>query len=245
MNVEKYKKQKKCLTKGKVYGPYPNSKAAKDTVDLLNRIYPLRKCNHIPKKECLYYHIGQCLGPCIKTVDQQLYQNIEKKITNILKGNVKEEIKNNKEFTELSMNEETIVFNKEAKENIVGYHNGDYNLNLGDKVKIVGNLNELKSSLKNKKGALLIGSHLGNIELLRSLSSFGEHGVSHAIPVTTIMELKATEMFNRTLHEINPEVDIDVINPTDINLYYFLLSFYFTYISKYYLTIILTAIKKL
>ena len=80
-------------TKGKVYGPYPNSKAAKDTVDLLNRIYPLRKCNHIPKKECLYYHIGQCLGPCIKTVDQELYQNIEKKITNILKGNVKEEIK--------------------------------------------------------------------------------------------------------------------------------------------------------
>lgn len=78
-------------------------------------------------------------------------------------------------------------------------------------------LNELKSSLENKKGALLIGSHLGNIELLRSLSSFGEHGVSHAIPVTTIMELKATEMFNRTLHEINPEVDIDVINPTDIN----------------------------
>ena len=80
-------------TKGKVYGPYPNSKAAKDTVDLLNRIYPLRKCNHIPKKECLYYHIGQCLGPCIKTIDQEMYQNIEKKITNILKGNVKEEIK--------------------------------------------------------------------------------------------------------------------------------------------------------
>ena len=80
-------------TKGKIYGPYPNSKAAKDTVDLLNRIYPLRKCNHIPKKECLYYHIGQCLGPCIKTVDEELYQNIEKKITNILKGNVKEEIK--------------------------------------------------------------------------------------------------------------------------------------------------------
>ena len=87
--------------KGKVYGPYPNSKAAKDTVDLLNRIYPLRKCRNIPKKECLYYHIGQCLGPCIKTVDQELYQNIEKKISNILKGNVKEEIKN----LEVFMNE--------------------------------------------------------------------------------------------------------------------------------------------
>ena len=79
--------------KGKVYGPYPNSKAAKDIVELLNRIYPLRKCKVMPKKECLYYHIGQCLGPCIKKVDKSLYSNIEKKITNILKGNPKDEIK--------------------------------------------------------------------------------------------------------------------------------------------------------
>ncbi len=90
--------------KGKIYGPYPNSKAAKDTVDLLNRIYPLRKCRNIPKKECLYYHIGQCLGPCIKKIDPQLYVNIEKKISNILKGNVKEEIKS----LELLMNEASI-----------------------------------------------------------------------------------------------------------------------------------------
>lgn len=90
--------------KGKIYGPYPNVKAAKDSVDLLNRIYPLRKCRNIPKKECLYYHIGQCLGPCINKVDEQLYTNIEKKITNILKGNVKEEIKN----LELLMNEASI-----------------------------------------------------------------------------------------------------------------------------------------
>lgn len=78
-------------------------------------------------------------------------------------------------------------------------------------------LNELKTNLENKKGALLLGSHLGNIELLRSLSSFGEHGVSRSIPVTTIIELKATEQFNRTLHEINPDVDFDVIDPSDIN----------------------------
>lgn len=90
--------------KGKIFGPFPNSKAAKDTVDLLNRIYPLRKCRNIPKKECLYYHIGQCLGPCIKQIDQQLYENIEKKITNILKGNIKEEIKN----LEVLMNEASI-----------------------------------------------------------------------------------------------------------------------------------------
>lgn len=88
-------------TKGKVFGPFPNSKAAKDTVELLNRIYPLRKCKNLPKKECLYYHIGQCLGPCIKSIDEHLYINLEKKITNILKGNVREEIKS----LELLMNE--------------------------------------------------------------------------------------------------------------------------------------------
>lgn len=78
-------------------------------------------------------------------------------------------------------------------------------------------LNELKQNLEQKNGALLIGSHLGNIELLRSLSSFGEHGVSRQIPVTTIMELKATEQFNKTLNEINPNVSFDVIDPCDIN----------------------------
>ena len=87
--------------KGKVFGPYPNSKAAKDAVELLNRIYPLRKCRNIPKKECLYYHIGQCLGPCINIIDSHLYENIEKKISNILKGNVREEIKS----LEILMNE--------------------------------------------------------------------------------------------------------------------------------------------
>ena len=44
--------------KGKYFGPYPNAKAAKETVDMLNKIYPLRKCNKIPKKECLYYHLN-------------------------------------------------------------------------------------------------------------------------------------------------------------------------------------------
>ena len=79
--------------KGKVYGPYPNSKAAKEVVEMLNRIYPLRKCSKLPKKECLYYHIGQCLAPCIKTIDKSQYDSITSKIHNILKGNVKDEIK--------------------------------------------------------------------------------------------------------------------------------------------------------
>ena len=64
-------------------------------------------------------------------------------------------------------------------------------------------LQNLIDLLDSGKGAVLIGSHLGNIELLRSLSSFNRTGVSRNVPVTTIMELKSTEQFNKTLQEIN------------------------------------------
>ncbi|MFA6661680.1 MAG: excinuclease ABC subunit UvrC [Bacilli bacterium] len=78
---------------GKVYGPYPNAYSAKMVCEELNRIYPVRKCNVLQKKECLYYHLNQCLAPCIKTVPSNSYVVIKKKINNILKGNVDTEIK--------------------------------------------------------------------------------------------------------------------------------------------------------
>lgn len=91
--------------KGKYFGPYPNSKAAKETVELLNKIYPLRKCNKIPKKECLYYHINNCLAPCINDVSKESYLEITKKITQLLKGNVNNEIRSlKKEMEEASEN---------------------------------------------------------------------------------------------------------------------------------------------
>ena len=77
--------------KGKYFGPYPSAAAARKTATLLNKIYPFRKCHKIPNKECLYYHIGQCLAPCIKP--NVNYQDEIDKVTNFLKGNVKEVLK--------------------------------------------------------------------------------------------------------------------------------------------------------
>ena len=71
----------------KLYGPYPNVLAARKTVDLLNRIYPLRKCKNMPKKPCLYYHIGECLGYCTNKVDKVILENMLKEIKEFLKGN--------------------------------------------------------------------------------------------------------------------------------------------------------------
>jgi len=91
------------------FGPYPNVKAARSTVDLLNRIYPLRKCYNIPNKECLYYHIHQCLGPCINK-DIIDYTNYKNKIASFLNGDAKEVI--NKLKIDMEKASENLEFEK-------------------------------------------------------------------------------------------------------------------------------------
>ena len=44
-----------------MFGPYPNVTSARQTVEIINRIYPLRKCETLQKDVCLYYHLGECL----------------------------------------------------------------------------------------------------------------------------------------------------------------------------------------
>jgi len=73
----------------RMYGPYPNVSAARSTVNLLNRIYPLRKCRTFNKKPCLYYHIGECLGYCTNEVDIVKVKEMEQEIIKFLKGDDK------------------------------------------------------------------------------------------------------------------------------------------------------------
>lgn len=72
--------------KAKYYGPYPNSSSALQVKKLLDRIYPLRKCKKMKSRPCLYYHIGQCLGPCENDIDQEKYIQIKKDINNFFQG---------------------------------------------------------------------------------------------------------------------------------------------------------------
>lgn len=75
---------------GTYFGPYPNAYSAHETKKLLDRIYPLRKCNTMPDKLCLYYHIGQCLGPCVYDVTQAQYKEMIDGITRFLNGDTKQ-----------------------------------------------------------------------------------------------------------------------------------------------------------
>jgi excinuclease ABC subunit C len=83
--------------KSKYFGPYPNVGAANETKKLLDRLYPLRKCSTLPDRVCLYYHLGQCLAPCINDVPEDEYKKMTDEITRFLNGGYKE-IK--KELTE-------------------------------------------------------------------------------------------------------------------------------------------------
>lgn len=72
-----------------IFGPYPNAYAARRIVNLINRLYPLKKCDGNPKKVCLYYHIGECLGYCVNTIDQTKVKEMEDEILSFLRGNDK------------------------------------------------------------------------------------------------------------------------------------------------------------
>ena len=70
-----------------VFGPYPNQKACKDIVEVINKAYPFRKCNKIPKKKCLYAHLGQCLAPCENNICRADYEEYIKSTVRFLNGN--------------------------------------------------------------------------------------------------------------------------------------------------------------
>ena len=75
--------------KNNLFGPYPNVAAAKKTVEILNRIYPLRKCNTYEKRQCLYYHIGECLGYCNNIIEENKIKEMKNEIISFLNGNTK------------------------------------------------------------------------------------------------------------------------------------------------------------
>lgn len=72
--------------KGRYFGPYPNVQAARETKKLLDRLYPLRKCSKLPDRVCLYYHLGQCLAPCVKDISEETNRELVESITRFLKG---------------------------------------------------------------------------------------------------------------------------------------------------------------
>lgn len=125
------------------FGPYPHVGAANQTKKLIDRLFPLRKCRHIPKRVCLYYHLGQCVAPCEFPVSKEEYAEMCKKIISFLNGGYPEiqkelrkqmeeaaaalQFEKAKELRDLIrdiqtvMEKQTIVFTDQMDRDVFGY----------------------------------------------------------------------------------------------------------------------------
>ncbi len=71
------------------YGPYTDARLLREAVNLINNLFPIRKCRRLPKTACLYYHIGQCVAPCIKNDVKPEYDRWVSEVRGFLGGGKK------------------------------------------------------------------------------------------------------------------------------------------------------------
>ena len=75
---------------GRYFGPFSNSRSVKDTLRVLQRLFPFRICNKTitgtRRRPCLEYHLGHCLAPCTGSVSKKEYDQVIKEVVLFLEG---------------------------------------------------------------------------------------------------------------------------------------------------------------
>ncbi|MFK5676326.1 excinuclease ABC subunit UvrC [Ligilactobacillus sp. LYQ60] len=129
---------------GFYFGPYPNVYAATETLHLLEKVYPLRHCSGRQGRPCLYYHMGQCLGACFKTVPPEAYAKNIEKIKSFLNGNVGQikrelrtkmekaaanleferaaELRDQLKYVAMTVEKQKIISNDNTPRDVIGYY---------------------------------------------------------------------------------------------------------------------------
>ncbi|MDD2505259.1 MAG: excinuclease ABC subunit UvrC [Bacilli bacterium] len=143
LRIVRYLKVKKHKDKI-LFGPYVNAYAARRIVNLINRLYPLKKCPGMPKEVCLYYHIKECLGYCVKEISEDEITKMETEILSFLRGNEKIiknkiiekleyyskemnyelalELKNELEYIEIVLEKQKVEFLNKENIDVVNYY---------------------------------------------------------------------------------------------------------------------------
>ena len=70
----------------KYFGPYTNSQAVKNSLELLRKLFPLRTCKTLGKRPCLEYHINRCLAPCVNKISRADYADLVRATEKFLEG---------------------------------------------------------------------------------------------------------------------------------------------------------------
>ena len=203
LKVSRYLNIKKRDNKT-IFGPYPNAYAARRIVKLINRLYPLKKCESMPKQVCLYYHIGECLGYCTKDVNKNKLDKMENEILSFLRGNDK--VLKDKILEKINVYSDTLNYEmaKELTEEL-------------NYINIV--LERQKVELHDFVNRDIIGfyidkGHIGiNILFIRNNKLIGNHNEIVTIKIDEIDELNEYIMSFYTRHEIPKEILV----PKEVN----------------------------
>ena len=183
-----------------IFGPYPNAYAARRIVKLINRLYPLKKCEGMPKNVCLYYHIGECLGYCNKNIDKDKLQEMEAEILSFLRGNDK--ILKDRLLEKINTYSESLNYEmaKELTEEL------NYINIVLDKQKV-----ELHDFVnRDIIGFYLDKGHIGiNILFVRNNKLIGSHNEILTIKIDPNEELNDYVLNFYTRHEIPKEILVD------------------------------------
>ena len=176
------RKVKTKKNKNQLFGPYPNVGAARSVVDVLNRIYPLRKCETLKKDLCLYYHINNCLGYCKYDIDKEEIDKLKKSIISFLKGNRKEviELLNNKmEYYSNNLNFEQASLYKEMIDSInitLRKQNIDLGKNYNfDLINFYRDNNYLAIVIFFVRDGLLVGKHSDIFDITNAIDEVVEY----------------------------------------------------------------------
>lgn len=190
-----------------IFGPYPNAYAARRIVRLINRLYPLKKCNGMPKDVCLYYHIGECLGYCTKNIDNDALNKMESEILSFLRGNDK--ILTNKLIAKINSYSESLNYEmaKELTEEL------NYINIILDKQKV-----ELHDFVnRDVIGIYIDKGHIGiNILFIRNNKLIGSKNEILTIKIDEIEEINYYIMNFYERHEVPKEILVSSEVSTDL-----------------------------
>lgn len=180
-----------------IFGPYPNAYAARRIVKLINRLYPLKKCEGMPKNVCLYYHIGECLGYCTKNINKENQEQMELEILSFLRGNDK--ILKDKILEKINIYSETLNYEM-AKELTEELH---YINILQERQKV-----ELHDFVnRDVIGYFIDKGHVGiNIMFIRNNKLIGQTNEILTIKIDELDEINEYILNFYTRHEVPKEV---------------------------------------
>ena len=180
-----------------IFGPYPNAYAARRIVKLINRLYPLKKCEGMPKNVCLYYHIGECLGYCTKNINKEKQEQMELEILSFLRGNDK--ILKDKILEKINIYSDTLNYEM-AKELTEELH---YINILQERQKV-----ELHDFVnRDVIGYFIDKGHIGiNIMFIRNNKLIGQTNEILTIKIDELDEINEYILNFYTRHEVPKEV---------------------------------------